>query len=188
MPSFVNWWEIPPGTAYSLVSQAKVSHWQHNFLCQAKQGGTYKLNQHGWRGGGVGIQEYIKDPSMLWWNCCVRACLALSSRVNMTFITACKPNLQWLLPIPLFNRLDWSSSSTMWLWPLKISINYISTYSGDLSFLLHFAQMQSALKAENAASSHVLWHLSSWIMMAFGSHLSSFSIGLSQHPALTAAL
>lgn len=184
MPSFVNWWEIPPGTAYSLVSQAKVSHWQHNFPCQAKQGGTYKINQHV-LGGDSGVYQRPFNALM---KLCVRACLAISSRVNMTFNTACKPNLQRLLPIPLFNRLDWSSSSTTWLWPLKISINYISSYPDGFYFLLHFAQMQSALEAENAASSHLLWHLSSLIMMGFGSHLSSFSIVLSQHPALTAAL
>lgn len=97
---------------------------------------------------------------------CVKACLTISSRANMTFNIACKPNSQWLLPIPLSNRLDWFSSFTIWLWPLKISVNYISSYPDDVYFLLHFAQMQSALKAENAASSHLLWHLSSLIMMA----------------------
>lgn len=85
---------------------------------------------------------------------CIRACLAISSRVNMTFNITYKANSQRLLPIPLSNRLDWSSSCTIWLRPLKISANYNSSYPDDFYFLSHFAQMQSALKAGNAASSH----------------------------------
>lgn len=108
---------------------------------------------------------------MPWWNCVSEHVWLSALRVNITFNIACKPNSQWLLPLCLSNRLDWANSSTIWLWPLKVSGNYISSYPNDFYFLLHFAQMQSALEAENAASSHLLWHLSSLIMMALPSLL-----------------